>query len=107
MGDCAKEIVAIASEKSLRVGNPQRSFGGIQRAFIARMRAIDDEGKNTLAPELVDLGADPSWLISPGEHFPIPQNGELALNLGRLDAMRDPGAGTAAIDGEHQARLFH
>src|SRR5689334_12724018 len=51
MLDGAIEILAVGSEQALRHRNPLRRLLLGELPFIARMRAIGDEGEHTRAPQ--------------------------------------------------------
>src|SRR5512135_3915888 len=70
------------------------------------MRAIDHECEHPRSSKLVDIRVDPARFIGARHHFPKPKYRKFALDQLRCDAVRNPRAGAAAIDCEHEARLF-
>ncbi len=73
------------------------------------MVAVDDEGQDAgaalLGVRAFDVGIDPARLVGARQHLAHPQDGELALDRVGGDAVGDAGAGAAAVDAQHQARL--
>src|SRR5579864_8773047 len=59
----AEEIVAVRAEKTLGDRNARRHRFLAERAFIARMGAIEHEGEHTRPAHIVDLGVEPAWFV--------------------------------------------